>query len=143
MDGETKLEGLVYVPSCMAENVRADLAVVVVPTMRLEESVRFYRDAIGLRLIEEWSDMGRGAIFEASATTQIELVEMDAMPDVDEPRMTIGLKITGVDEVYDRIVAFGAKVKAAPRTRDWGMYGFGAFDPNGVPINIYEQAQGL
>ena len=125
----------------MAANLRADLAVVVVPTMRLEESVRFYRDAIGLRLIEEWSDMGRGAIFEASATTQVELVEMESVPNVEEPRTTLGLRITGVDEVYERIVAFGGKVKAAPRERDWGMYGFGAFDPNGVPINIYEPTQ--
>ena len=37
-------------------------------------------------------------------------------------------------------MAFGAKIKAPPRIRDWGMYGFGAFDPNGVPINIYEPA---
>jgi len=78
----------------MAANLRADLAVVVVPTMRLEESVRFYRDAIGLRLIEEWSDMGRGAIFEVSATTQVELVEMESVPDVEEPRTRLGLKIT-------------------------------------------------
>jgi predicted enzyme related to lactoylglutathione lyase len=125
----------------MSANLRADLAVVVVPTMRLEESVRFYRDAIDLRLIEEWSDMGRGAIFEVSATTHLELVAMASVPEVDEPRTTLGLKITGVDEVYERIVAFGGKVKAAPRAREWGMYGFGAFDPNGVPLNIYEPTQ--
>jgi predicted enzyme related to lactoylglutathione lyase len=127
----------------MTDHVRADLAVVVVPTMRLEESVRFYRDAIGLRLIGEWSNMGRGALLEASETAQLELVEMEAVPDVDEPRTAIGLMITGVDEVYERVVAFGAKVKAAPRTRAWGMYGFGAFDPNGVPVNIYEPARRL
>ena len=113
----------------------------MIPTTRLEESIRFYRDVVGLRLIEEWSEMGRGAILEASATTQIELVEMEAVPAVEEPRTTIGLKITGVDAVYERVVASGAKVKAAPRTRDWGMYGFGTFDPNGVPINIYEPAE--
>jgi len=113
----------------------------MIPTMRLDESVRFYRDVIGLRLVEEWSDMGRGAILEASTTTHIELVEMQAVPDVDEPRTTVGLRITGVDEVYERVVAAGAKIKAPPRTRDWGMYGFGTFDPNGVPINIYEPAE--
>jgi len=84
---------------------------------------------------------GRGAIFEASATAQVELVEVESVPDVEEPRTTLGLKITGVDEVYERIVDLGGKVKAAPRAREWGMYGFGAFDPNGVPINIYEPMQ--
>ena len=124
----------------MTEELRAGLVVIVVPTTRLEESVRFYRDAIGLRLVDEWSDMGRGALFEVSDTTHLELVEMAAVPDVDEPRTTIGLKITGVDNVHARLIAFGAKIKAPPRIRAWGMYGFGAFDPNGVPINIYEPA---
>ena len=124
----------------MTDELRADLVVIMVPTTRLEESIRFYGDAIGLRLIDEWSDMGRGALFEASETAHVELVEMTAVPDVDEPRTTIGLKITGVDEVHSRLVAFGARIKAPPRTRAWRMYGFGAFDPNGVPINIYEPA---
>jgi predicted enzyme related to lactoylglutathione lyase len=124
----------------VTEELRADLVVIVVPTARLEESVRFYRDAIGLRLIDEWSDMGRGALFEASITTHVELVEMAAAPDGDEPGTAIGLRITGVDDAHARLVAFGAKIKAPPRTRAWGMYGFGAFDPNGVPINIYEPA---
>jgi catechol 2,3-dioxygenase-like lactoylglutathione lyase family enzyme len=124
----------------VTDELRADLVVIMVPTTRLEESVRFYRDAIGLRPIDEWSDMGRGALFEASDTAQIELVEMEAVADADEPRTTIGLKIIGVDDVYARLMAFGAKLKAPPRVREWGMYGFGAFDPNGVPINIYEPA---
>jgi catechol 2,3-dioxygenase-like lactoylglutathione lyase family enzyme len=124
----------------VTDKLRADLVVVMVPTTRLEESVRFYRDAIGLRLIDEWSDMGPGALFEASNTAQIELVEVEAVTDVDEPRTTIGLKIIGVDDVYARLMEFGAKIKAPPRVREWGMYGFGAFDPNGVPINIYEPA---
>jgi predicted enzyme related to lactoylglutathione lyase len=126
----------------VSDGLRADFVVIVVPTTRLDESKRFYGDALGLRLIDEWSDMGRGALFEASETAHLELVEMDAVPDVDEPRTTIGLQITGVDEVHSRLVAFGAAIKAPPRTRAWGMYGFGAFDPNGVPINIYEPANG-
>ena len=62
----------------------------MVPTIRLAESIRFYRDAIGLRLIDEWSDMGRGAVFEAAETAHVELVEIAAVPDVDEPRSTLG-----------------------------------------------------
>ena len=118
--------------------LRADLVVIVVPTSRLEDSVRFYRDALGLRLVDEWSDMGRGALFEASDTAHVELVEVADVPDVAEPRTTIGLQVRGVDEVHERLEAFGAKIKAPPRTREWGMYGFGSFDPNGTPINVYE-----
>ena len=113
----------------------------MVPTTNLADSVRFYRDLIGLQLLEEWDDMGRGALLEATVTAHIELVEMDHVPDVDEPRTTIGLKIGGVDAAYERLVAAGVGVKAPPRRRDWGMYGFGTFDPNGVPVNVYEPAE--
>ena len=34
----------------MTDELRAELVVIMVPTTRLEESVRFYRDAIGLEL---------------------------------------------------------------------------------------------
>jgi hypothetical protein len=37
-------------------------------------------------------------------------------------------------------VAFGTEIKVPSRPRAWAMYGFGTFDPNGVPINIYEPA---
>jgi catechol 2,3-dioxygenase-like lactoylglutathione lyase family enzyme len=121
--------------------VSADLLVVMVPTTKLADSVRFYRDLIGLQLLEEWDDMGRGALLAVTGTAQIELVEMDHVPDVDEPRTTIGLKIAGVDAAYERLVAAGVRVKAPPRRREWGMYGFGTFDPNGVPVNVYEPAE--
>jgi catechol 2,3-dioxygenase-like lactoylglutathione lyase family enzyme len=121
-----------------AAELEPDLVVIVVPTTRLAESVRFYGDVLGLRLLEEWSEMGRGALFQASNGAQIELVEMEDVPAAKEPRTTIGLKIVGVDEVHARLAASGAEIKAPPRTREWGMYGFGTYDPNGVPLNIYE-----
>jgi catechol 2,3-dioxygenase-like lactoylglutathione lyase family enzyme len=122
----------------MPAPLRSDVIVLVVPTTKLDESVRFYRDALGLRLLEEWSEMGKGALFEASSNAQVELVEMEDVREVEEPRVGFGLQITGVDEVHARLVAWGARVKAPPRQHAWGMYGFGAFDPNGVPINVYE-----
>ena len=119
--------------------METDLVVVMVPTTQLEESVHFYCDLLGLELLEEWQEMGRGALLKASENAQIELVEMDIAPSAEEPCTTIGLKVvSGVDAVHARLVAAGARIKAPPRERAWGMYGFGTFDPNGVPINIYE-----
>jgi catechol 2,3-dioxygenase-like lactoylglutathione lyase family enzyme len=121
--------------------VRPALSVFVIPTTKLPESVAFYRDGIGLELREEWTDMGRGALLAASEGCEIELIEVDAVVEPVEPCVTIGLKLEGgVDEVYERLVALGARTKARPRRRSWGMYGFGAFDPNDVPVNVYEPA---
>ena len=123
-------------------HLRSDVFVFVVPTTKLEESLRFYRDGLGLELLEEWSDMGRGALLAASGDAQVELIEMADVPVTPEPRVALGLQITGVDGVYARLISAGAEVKAPPRERSWGMYGFGALDPNGVPINVYEPTAG-
>jgi predicted enzyme related to lactoylglutathione lyase len=123
-------------------HLRSDVFVFVVPTTKLEESLRFYRDGLGLELLEEWSDMGRGALLAASDDAQVELIEMADVPATAEPRVGLGLQITGVDGVYARLTSAGAEVKAPPRERPWGMYGFGTFDPNGVPINVYEPTAG-
>ncbi len=42
-----------------------------------------------------------------------------------------------VDASYRRLEKSGARLKAPPRVRPWGMRGFGAFDPSGVPVNVY------
>jgi catechol 2,3-dioxygenase-like lactoylglutathione lyase family enzyme len=122
--------------------LRPTLAVFVVPTSKLAESLAFYRDGVGLELLEEWSDMGRGALLAASDGAHVELVEQEEVADPPEPRVGLGLQVSGVDLVYERVIAMGIRAKAAPRVRPWGMYGFGVLDPNGVPVNVYEPATG-
>ena len=52
---------------------------------------------------------------------------------------TLGLQVAPeeVDAIYQRLEAAGATLKARPRVRAWGMRGFGALDPTGVPVNVY------
>src|SRR5919109_4364365 len=105
------------------KRVRVSKSVFVIPTTNLIECVRFYRDTLGLELVEEWSDLGRGALFAISRDTAVELIEMQDVPSVEEPRVALGLQIAGVDDVYQRLVSAGARIKAPPRERAWGMYG--------------------
>ena len=88
--------------------------------------------------------MGRGAIFRAAPDSEVELVEVDAVADPPEPRTTLGLQVSqdDVDVVYRQLEEAGARLKAPPCVREWGMRGFGAFDPNGVPVNVYAPAGG-
>jgi catechol 2,3-dioxygenase-like lactoylglutathione lyase family enzyme len=110
-----------------------------VPTSDLAASIGFYRDALGLELMEEWTEMGRGAILRASTAAEVELIEVNDLADPPEPRTAIGLQVDDreVDLIYDRLEQAGARLKAPPRVRAWGMRGFGVFDPSGVPVNIY------
>ncbi len=114
----------------------------MVPTTDLAASIHFYRDGLGLELIEEWDDMGRGAILRGSRASEVELIEVESVVDPAEPRTALGLQVgpEDVDAIYGRLEASGARLKAPPRVRSWGMRGFGAFDPSGVPVNIYAPA---
>lgn len=110
----------------------------VVLTAKLEDSLRFYRDALGMAVAEEWSEFGHGALLSAGPQAQIELIAAEVEEIAPEQHTVfIGLEVDDVDTWYQRVVDFGAPVKSPPRELAWGPRGFTTFDPNGMPINIY------
>jgi catechol 2,3-dioxygenase-like lactoylglutathione lyase family enzyme len=113
--------------------------VFVVPTDDLAASLAFYRDGLGLEVVEEWEELGRGALLRIGAETDLELIELEGVEQPAEPRMGIGLEVDDdrVDEIYHRLVAQGSTVKGPPTLRAWGKRGFGALGPNGEPVNVY------
>jgi catechol 2,3-dioxygenase-like lactoylglutathione lyase family enzyme len=115
------------------------VCVFVVPTDDLRSSLRFYRDGLGLELVEEWNELGQGALFRLSERTELELIELDGVLRPPEPCTGIGLEVREdeVDAVYERLLGLGHTVKGPPRLRAWGKRGFGAIDPSGTPVNIY------
>jgi catechol 2,3-dioxygenase-like lactoylglutathione lyase family enzyme len=114
-------------------------SVVVVPTEDLATALEFYCDGLGLELVEEWSELGRGALLRLSDEADLELIQLDGVVRPPEPRVGIGLEVEEpvVDEVHARLVARGFTVKGPPTLRPWGKRGFGAIDPSGVPVNVY------
>jgi catechol 2,3-dioxygenase-like lactoylglutathione lyase family enzyme len=114
-------------------------SVFVIPTDDLAASLAFYRDGLGIVVVEEWDELGRGALLRLGAETDLELIELAGVQRPPEPRMGIGLEVEDhlVDEIYERLVAQGYRVKGPPVVRAWGKRGFGALGPNGEPINVY------
>lgn len=122
--------------------MRPAKCVVVLPTSRLAESLRFYCEALRLELVEEWSEPGTGAIVGLRDGVELELIELEGVAEPPEPRQGIGLQVEPdeVDAAYERLQALGFRTKRPPEVRAWGMRGFGAIDPNGVPVNVYAPA---
>ncbi|MFL5965806.1 MAG: VOC family protein [Gaiellaceae bacterium] len=110
----------------------------VIHTERFAESVAFYRDALGLDLVEEWHEGGHGAVLRLSGSALLELIELAAASG--HGAVALGLEVDDVDACYDRLVGAGAQVKAPP-VDAFGKRGFGTTDPNGVPVNIYTTAR--
>jgi catechol 2,3-dioxygenase-like lactoylglutathione lyase family enzyme len=113
-------------------------AAFVVHTDRYEESLTFYRDVLGLDLVEEWREGGHGAVLQLLPDLVVELIELEIEPG-SHGGVALGLEVDDVDAWYERLVEYGVAVKAPP-VDAFGKRGFGTADPNGVAVNIYTSA---
>lgn len=112
--------------------------VVVITSAAFEASLAFYRDVIGLEVVEEWTDAGHGAILSAGGPARVELIDLpDQARRVETESLFIGLQVPEIDGLYDRAKAAGHEIVREPADRPWGGRGFVVRDPNGVAVNIY------
>ena len=112
--------------------------VFVITTRRFGESLGFYRDLIGLELVEEWAEHGHGAVLSGGHHARVELVELD-VPEEPPPRHApmLGLQVADVPAIHARLLASGWPIASPLVERAWGGVGFGVLDPNGVAVNVY------
>ena len=111
--------------------------VVVITTAAFDASLAFYRDVIGLEVIEEWTDAGHGAVLSAGGPARVELIDLPERDRVDTDSLFIGLKVAATDPLYGRALAGGHQIVREPADRPWGGRGFVVRDPNGVAVNVY------
>lgn len=113
--------------------------VFVVSTARFEASLAFYRDVLGLEVVEEWTDYGHGAVLSAGGPARVELIELEDLPDEPLPKRApfLGLQVVEVDEIHRRALAAGSTIASPLKDRPWGGRGFALLDPNGIGVNVY------
>ena len=111
----------------------------VITAARFADSLRFYRDLLGMELVEEWTDFGHGAVLQAMPGTVVELIDSpSARPQAAEERTVfMGLEVGDPEAIHERLAEAGARVNGPPTAKPWGGRGFTAFDPEGMPVNIY------
>ena len=114
-----------------------DQFVVVITTRAFDASLAFYRDVIGLEVVEEWTDAGHGAVLSAGGPARVELIDLPERAPVDTDSLFIGLQVPAIDGLYERATAAGHEIVREPTDRPWGGRGFVVRDPNGVAVNIY------
>jgi catechol 2,3-dioxygenase-like lactoylglutathione lyase family enzyme len=116
--------------------------VVVITSAAFDASLAFYRDVIGLELVEEWTDAGHGATLSAGGPARVELIDLPESADrVLTESLFIGLQVPEIEGIYERAKAAGSEIVREPTERPWGGRGFVIRDPNGVALNIYTSYQ--
>jgi catechol 2,3-dioxygenase-like lactoylglutathione lyase family enzyme len=126
--------------------VREFRVVLTVPDF--DEAVAFYRDALGLEQVADWSsDEGRVVLLEAGRAT-LELFDERQAELVD--RVEAGRRVSGTVrlavEVPDseatgrRLVAHGAEEVAPPVTAPWGDRNTRIQAPDGMQLTLFTPA---
>jgi lactoylglutathione lyase len=113
-----------------------------------DEAVAFYRDALGLEQLTDWSgDDGRVILLDAGRA-ELELFDERQAESVD--RIEAGRRVSGtvrlalevddLDGTVQRLVAAGATAEAEPVSPPWGGRSARLRAPDGMQLTLFDEA---
>lgn len=124
-------------------NVRELRVALTVPDF--DQAVAFYRDALGLRQLEDWSsDEGQVILLEAGRAT-LELLDEAQANLVDHIEagirvsgtVRIALEVADGDETALRLIEAGGEAIAPPVTTPWGDRNARVSAPDGMQLTLF------
>ena len=110
-----------------------------------DEALAFYRDALGLAQIADWStDGGRVILLEAGRAT-LELFDEAQAATVDQIEagrrvsgtVRFALEVADSESTAERLVAAGAERVAPPVTPPWGGRNARVRAPDGMQLTLF------
>lgn len=118
---------------------------VVLTVADFEQALAFYRDAVGLEQIADWSsDKGRVVLLDAGRAT-LELFDEAQAVTVDEVEagsrvsgtVRLALEVSDSESTARRLVAAGAEEVAPPVTAPWGDRNARVRAPDGMQLTLF------
>jgi methylmalonyl-CoA/ethylmalonyl-CoA epimerase len=120
---------------------------VVLTVEDFDEAVAFYRDALGLEQLEDWSgDDGRVILLDAGQAT-LELFDRRQAVSID--RIEAGSRVSGpvrlalevddLDGTVQRLVAAGATAEGTPVVPPWGGRNARLRAPDGMQLTLFNE----
>jgi len=120
---------------------------IVLTVEHFDEVVQFYRDRLGLPVVEQWqTPEGSGFILTLGPHTTLELFDASQAVFVDQ--MEVGKRVSGpvrlafsvqdVEAATEMFQQAGALVLSQPKTMPWGDCNARVEPPDGMQITIYQ-----
>ena len=122
---------------------------IVLTVEHFDQAVQFYRDRLGLAVVEEWQRAeGSGVILALEPHTTLELFDAPQAAFVDH--MEVGRRVSGpvrlALSVPDAEIAAGvfqqagARLLSHPKQMPWGDRNARVETPDGMQVTIYQAA---
>jgi methylmalonyl-CoA/ethylmalonyl-CoA epimerase len=120
---------------------------VVLTVPDFDEAVAFYRDALGLEQLADWSgEDGRVILLDAGRAT-IELFDERQAESVDRIEagqrvsgpVRLAIEVTDLEEATQRLTAFGAAQVALPVVPPWGGRNARLRTPDGMQLTLFSE----
>lgn len=114
--------------------------VIVRHTTNFEAMVSFYRDGLGLDVVESWDDPGnRGVVLAATGAmsgVHLEVLDLNnlTVPDTAPVNLELSFRFEDVTAWHDELVARGVAIARGLEDAPWGKRSFGVDDPDGLRI---------
>jgi lactoylglutathione lyase len=110
-----------------------------------QEALRFYRDALGLPVVEEWDDPeGAGAVLDAGratlevlSTPQAELVDRIEVGERIAGPVRLALEVDDSAATADSLAASGAELIAGPVVTPWSHRNVRLRAPDGMQLTLF------
>jgi lactoylglutathione lyase len=110
-----------------------------------DEAVRFYRDVLGLPVIQEWDQAtGSGAILDAGRATlellsvdQSELVDRIEVGETVSGPIRLALEVADSEETANALTAAGAQKLGGPVITPWSHKNVRLRAPDGMQLTLF------
>lgn len=110
-----------------------------------DEAVRFYRDVLGLHVIQEWDEpTGSGAILDAGRATlellsvsQSELVDRVEVGELVSGPVRLALEVEDSDETAKALASAGAQKIGGPVITPWSHKNVRLRAPDGMQLTLF------
>jgi lactoylglutathione lyase len=110
-----------------------------------DEAVRFYRDALGLPVIDEWDqETGSGSILDAGRATlellsvdQSDLVDRIEVGEVVSGPIRLALEVEDSEQTGRALVAAGADRVGGPVVTPWSHKNVRLRAPDGMQLTLF------
>lgn len=109
-----------------------------------DAALAFYRDGLGLEVLEAWSDGGRVVLLEAGRA-RIELLDAEHAATVDElevgrrvaGQVRVALEVADSAATAETLVAAGAELVGGPVVTPWRHRNVRLASPEGTQLTLF------